>query len=176
MARGVPAQIVDLYEFGFSLPEIEGLIGLSRSTVRYHVQRAGKLRSRSDGVRSAAAQGRLGSGMRGKRREFTEQHRERIKESMAAYADAHACGISLKPSGYLEITRGEHKGRSQHRVIAEQMLGRPLQPGEHVHHVDGNRANNNPSNLQVMTAAEHASLHAKANAINRRRNQNGTWN
>ncbi|HGJ9204474.1 TPA: HNH endonuclease [Pseudomonas aeruginosa] len=175
MSRTVPEQIVDLYLFGFSIPEIEGMIGLHRSTVRYHVMRAGKLRSRTDGIRAAAAEGRIGSGMRGKRRIFTDQHKERISIAKLSYGEKNATGLSLKPNGYIEITRGPNKGRSQHRVIAEQMLGRPLEPDEHVHHIDGNRSNNDPSNLQVMTAAEHTSLHAKARATEKRRNQNGTW-
>jgi hypothetical protein len=70
-----------------------------------------------------------------------------------------ARGESLKPSGYIEITRGEHNGRSQHRVVAEKMIGRKLSPDEVVHHKDNNRANNIPSNLEVMTRSEHTSLH-----------------
>lgn len=51
-------------------------------------------------------------------------------------------------------------GRHHHRVVAERAIGRKLLPGEHVHHIDGNKHNNDPKNLQVMTASEHAALHA----------------
>jgi HNH endonuclease len=50
-------------------------------------------------------------------------------------------------------------GRHEHRVIAEQMLGRPLTKGEVVHHRDGNKRNNAPENLEVMTQAEHMREH-----------------
>lgn len=49
--------------------------------------------------------------------------------------------------------------RHEHRVVAEQMLGRPLQRGEIVHHIDGNKHNNDPSNLRVMSQADHLRLH-----------------
>lgn len=60
----------------------------------------------------------------------------------------------VKPDTYRKI-HGEHI----HRVIAEQMIGRPLAKGEIVHHIDGNKHNNDPSNLQVMTQSEHMKLH-----------------
>lgn len=51
-------------------------------------------------------------------------------------------------------------GRHTHRVVAEQMLGRPLLPGEVVHHIDGDKRNNDPSNLMVFVSqAEHARWH-----------------
>lgn len=52
-------------------------------------------------------------------------------------------------------------GRHTHRLVAEQMLGRPLEKGEIVHHIDGNKRNNDPSNLMVMTQSEHCRLHFK---------------
>ena len=42
-----------------------------------------------------------------------------------------------------------------HRVAAEAALGRPLEPGEVVHHVNGDRGNNSPENLQVMRSQGH---------------------
>ena len=54
------------------------------------------------------------------------------------------------------------KGRHTHRIMAEIKLGRPLGPGEVVHHKDENILNNHPDNLQVLPSqAEHARLHAK---------------
>ena len=52
-------------------------------------------------------------------------------------------------------------GRHEHRVVAEEKLGRPLRRGEVVHHIDGDIRNNDPSNLQVMTQSEHIKLHLR---------------
>lgn len=49
--------------------------------------------------------------------------------------------------------------RRTHRVQAEAALGRPLRPGEIVHHRDGDKTNNDPANLLVLSSqAQHASL------------------
>ena len=68
-----------------------------------------------------------------------------------------------------KLGKGEGKtytktfGRHTHRIVAEQLLGRPLRPGEVVHHIDGNKRNNDPSNLMVFASQkEHAAWHAAA--------------
>lgn len=51
-------------------------------------------------------------------------------------------------------------GRHEHRVVAEQILGRKLLPGEVVHHIDRNQRNNAPENLMIFPSqAEHARWH-----------------
>lgn len=51
-------------------------------------------------------------------------------------------------------------GVHEHRAVAEQMLGRPLRPGEVVHHIDGDKRNNAPENLAVLPSqSEHMRLH-----------------
>ena len=58
-------------------------------------------------------------------------------------------------------TRGYRKvgGRHEHRSVAESMLGRSLMSNEIVHHRDGNKSNNSPDNLEIMTQSEHCKEH-----------------
>ena len=57
-------------------------------------------------------------------------------------------------------TYTKYHGRHEHRVVAEKMLGRPLRKGEVVHHIDGDKRNNDPSNLWVFASQrEHAMWH-----------------
>lgn len=56
--------------------------------------------------------------------------------------------------GYTKIN-----GVHEHRLVAEKMLGRPLEPVEIVHHIDGDKRNNNPDNLKVMTQSDHIREH-----------------
>lgn len=46
----------------------------------------------------------------------------------------------------------------EHRLVVETQIGRKLNSDEHIHHKDGRTDNNDPANLQVVTAAEHQLL------------------
>ncbi len=75
-------------------------------------------------------------------------------------------GRVLASNGYMLVRVGlDHhladvRGYAyEHRVVAEETLGRRLQPGEVVHHIDHDKTNNAPNNLQVCTGAEHRAEH-----------------
>lgn len=53
-------------------------------------------------------------------------------------------------------------GRHLHRIVAEEILGRPLKKGEVVHHIDGNIHNNSNDNLMIFkNQSEHAKWHSE---------------
>ena len=45
------------------------------------------------------------------------------------------------------------------RAAAEAYIGRPLEKGEVVHHMNGNASDNSPENLLVMPDRQHRQLH-----------------
>jgi hypothetical protein len=46
-----------------------------------------------------------------------------------------------------------------HRVVVEDVLGRPLDRFELVHHVNEDKFDNRPENLRVLTPQAHSQLH-----------------
>ena len=53
----------------------------------------------------------------------------------------------------------------EHRRIAELKIGRKLRKGEIVHHMDGNKLNNDPDNLVVLSRADHGRIHQLTGAV-----------
>lgn len=70
-------------------------------------------------------------------------------------------GRSVASNGYVLIRLPEHPDADcrgyvyEHRLVAERKIGRRLRPGEQVHHVDCDKQNNVPENLEVVPSLRH---------------------
>jgi hypothetical protein len=52
----------------------------------------------------------------------------------------------------------------EHRIVMENKLGRLLGKNEVVHHIDENKRNNDPDNLELKTRSDHTKHHKQGTA------------
>ena len=64
-------------------------------------------------------------------------------------------------TGYSRITTPDGRRIRRHRYVMEQKLGRRLKRSEHVHHIDGDKSNNDPDNLTLTNVRDHRKIHSK---------------
>lgn len=69
-----------------------------------------------------------------------------------------------RKDGYIRVRTGRNERRLEHRVIAEQVLGRPLRSREVVHHINCDPSDNRRENLLICSHKYHAELHARMRA------------
>ena len=99
--------------------------------------------------------------------------KERMREAARLYREKNAEKVKANKLRYyaenrerfLQEMKDKYNKRSPYRLIAEQMLGRKLERGEHVHHIDCDHSNDVPENLHVMSASEHIKAHTTLNAL-----------
>ena len=164
-------ELIELYVSGLSITDISKKSSYSKSTLRLIFVNAGVIRTRGESLKLASKKGKLGLGNKGKKRVFTDEW----KSNMSKAKKGKGLGICKKPSGYIEFTMGENKGRSQHVILMEGAIGRRLYSNECVHHVNGVRDDNRIENLELMTRSEHARHHALENNESRTRNIKGQY-
>lgn len=141
------AEISAAYRAGATIAEIAATHGVSSPTILKSLVRSGVER-RPAKPRAGAVCGPLNPAWAGGRRQ--------------------------RADGYWYL-RVDGCDRLEHREVAAKSLGRTLRDDEIVHHRDGDRSNNNPSNLAVMSQAEHAALHAP-DLLSRRNGHRGSSN
>lgn len=72
------------------------------------------------------------------------------------YVNKYGYVMIYKPENPMANSRGYVR---EHRYVMSEHMGRYLTDEEEVHHIDGNKQNNDITNLQILSKSEHAKLH-----------------
>jgi hypothetical protein len=131
------------YDERLPLPEVAALAGTSRQRLSRWMEFWGLPRRTSIESRSIFTDRRRASRPAGW---IGKQWKHHDTKTMFTYAPDHPRSRS---KGIMPV----------HVLVAEHRVGRYLDEGEVVHHLDGDRYNNSPQNLCVMLNREHLILH-----------------
>lgn len=168
------AEIGRLHAIPTPSNEIAAAIGCSIHQVRHAIHRMGMTPNGSKGgacyaksamIRELAGRGeslseiarRVGTNKRLVKRFLTKHDiPHRPFRQTGSNNPAWKGGRQTDKSGYILVHRPDHPDANRHgyvrahRLVMEEKLGRRLEPGEVVHHRDGDRANNVPDNLELF--------------------------
>lgn len=64
-------------------------------------------------------------------------------------------GVTVNVDGYLQITAGPLRGVYVHRLVLEAKLGRKLTADEEAHHINEDRLDCRPENLEAKPVEGH---------------------
>lgn len=166
------------YKDGESVEALAPLGGVSKCILRRRFIDAGIMRGRTEATKLAFASGKMDNRKSRKGVPQSEEAKRKQSEAMLRRADLTARGWRVTSNGYYAYTRGPNAGRSFHVVLMEERIGRRLLPDEVVHHIDGDRQNNDISNLALMTTTAHNRLHRREDKLagrERLRNADGKF-
>lgn len=154
-SKEVRSSVVRMYTSGFGSTAISKELGISTETVLKIVKSSGiGIRSRDriycqipDCSELSAGRGLCASHYgkwyrRGTTADFVPKNR---------YLDG---------TGYVVVKTDDGKTIREHRYVVEKIIGRNLNSDEVVHHKNGDKTDNRPENLEIMTRAEHNKIHS----------------
>ena len=167
---------------GASLRMLETEIKVSRKTLSSAMKRAGlKVPTKDESIshiwknHKHPLLGKKGKECHMYGRRMPEATKQKLREANTAERNYHwSGGRKMHSEGYVLVylpghhLANKHGFALEHRVVAEQKYGMNLKTGDIVHHIDGNKTNNDPENIVVLSRSEHAKIHDNLNKDNGR--------
>lgn len=96
---------------------------------------------------------------------ITQKHKDNISKAFTGNKHPNWKNGTNNWSGY-KLIRRKGKYFREHRIIVEEIIGRPLTRKESVHHINEIKTNNNPSNLIAFTSeSAHQRFHSNPNNV-----------
>ena len=142
-------EIKRLYASGKSTGEIGSKFNIDPSNIYHALKRMGvQLRTQKESTLLAAKQGKMSR----KGKDCWNWQGWRLHTS-GYILILMPCHYRANSTGYVPLSN----------LVAEEYYGRKLEPNEIVHHIDGNKKNDDPRNLLIITRSGHGKLHANAN-------------
>ena len=98
-------------------------------------------------------------------RKISAETREKLKPIWKANADKQRIYRKKHSSGYILVYCPNHPSADrsgyvlEHRLVMEKALGRTLKTDEYIHHINGDKTDNDIKTLSLTNMSEHAKIH-----------------
>lgn len=135
-------KVKELYESGLTQEEVGKILGCSQKVICKFMKRHG-IKARPSANNLPKKYGANNPAWRGGKNIHGGYVRIRTPKDCLSSGDSN---------GYIR----------EHDYIMEKHIGRPLQKGEVVHHINGIKTDNRIENLMLLTNSEHMKVHSEA--------------